>query len=118
MEKSLPDAPKDTILGLGIMNERPKFDIDAAVEGDDDEFAIGDDDDADLNMDDDKALMNGEPATCAVTCARLRCAADPNNHLQTSMLSCPRSREQAPLMMRAVLEVSEHLIGYLMQSAS
>lgn len=58
VEKSLPDAPKDTILGLGIMNERPKFDIDAAVEGDDDEFAIGDDDDADLNMDDDKALMN------------------------------------------------------------
>ena len=61
VEKSLPDAPKDTILGLGIMHERPKFDIDAAVEGDDDEFAIGDDDDADLNMDDDKALMNGRP---------------------------------------------------------
>ena len=52
VQKALPDAPADTILGLGMMDERPRFAIDDA--GDDDDL-----DDEDLNVDDDNALMNG-----------------------------------------------------------
>lgn len=54
-EKSLPDAPKDKVLGLGIMDERPRFSIDVAVE--DDEDLIGDEE---VGVDDDAALMNGK----------------------------------------------------------
>ena len=50
----LPDAPKDSILGLGIMDERPRFTIDDAVD-DDDDFG---DEEGEV-VDDDAALMNG-----------------------------------------------------------
>lgn len=56
LEQALPNAPKDQILGLGIMDERPRFAIDDA--GDEDE---GDEDgDGDVLGDDDSGLMNGE----------------------------------------------------------
>lgn len=54
IEQALPNAPKDQILGLGIMDERPRFAIDDA--GDDDE---GEDDGGVLG-DDDSGLMNGQ----------------------------------------------------------
>lgn len=53
--KNLPDAPKDRVLGLGIMDERPKFAIDDAVEDENAEEG-----DEDLEIGDDSALMNGE----------------------------------------------------------
>lgn len=56
IQKALPDAPKDKVLGLSIMDERPRFAIDDAVEDDEE---LGDDDDEDLAVD-DSALMNGE----------------------------------------------------------
>ena len=52
VQKALPTAPKDKVLGLGIMDERPRFAIDRAVE--DEEVEEG------VNMDDDAALLNGE----------------------------------------------------------
>lgn len=54
IEKALPNAPKDQILGLGIMDERPRFAIDDA--GDDDEG----EEDGGILGDDDSGLMNGK----------------------------------------------------------
>ena len=54
VDKALPSAPTDQILGLGIMDERPRFAIDDA--GDEDSDV---EDDADVTIDDDAALMNG-----------------------------------------------------------
>ena len=54
VDKALPAAPKDQILGLGIMDERPRFAIDDAGEEDSD-F----EDDGEVAVDDDAALMNG-----------------------------------------------------------
>jgi len=53
VDKALPSAPTDQILGLGIMDERPRFAIDDA--GDEDSDV---EDDADVTIDDDAALMN------------------------------------------------------------
>lgn len=58
VEKALPSGPKDQILGLGIMDERPRFAIDDAGEDDSDI-----DDDGDVNIDDDAALMNGKSSS-------------------------------------------------------
>lgn len=55
IEKVLPNAPKESVLGLGIMDERPRFAIDDA--GDDQD--LEDDDDLLTNDEDDKALLNG-----------------------------------------------------------
>jgi hypothetical protein len=56
VNKALPNAPKDQILGLGIMDERPRFAIDDAGDEDD-----GEEDDGALIGDDDSGLMNGKP---------------------------------------------------------
>lgn len=53
IEKALPNAPKDQILGLGIMDERPRFAIDDAGDDEDGE------DDTGVLGDDDSGLMNG-----------------------------------------------------------
>ena len=50
VEKALAAAPKDKILGLGIMDDRPRFTIDDVVE---DEGAEGEE----ISQDDDAALM-------------------------------------------------------------
>jgi hypothetical protein len=55
IEKALPNAPKDQILGLGIMDERPRFAIDDAGDDDDEEG----EDEAGVLGDDDSGLMNG-----------------------------------------------------------
>lgn len=74
VDKALPSAPKDQILGLGIMDERPRFAIDDA--GDEDSDL---EDDGDVAIDDDAALMNGTRSesftynTQAYTSGRCRC---------------------------------------------
>lgn len=60
IEKVLPNAPKDQILGLGIMDERPRFAIDDAGDEDDE----GEEDGGVLG-DDDSGLMNGKLRYCS-----------------------------------------------------
>lgn len=66
VERALPDGVTDKVLGLGIMDERPKFAIDDAVDDDEDDndASIGGESGAygrhDSAIDDDKALMNGQ----------------------------------------------------------
>lgn len=60
IEKVLPNAPTDQILGLGIMDERPRFAIDDA--GDEDDEL---EDDGGVLGDDDSGLMNGKLQCCS-----------------------------------------------------